>query len=156
MDTELKKTQGSLNILWSWKAHLLATLPLCTMEGIVTWWTYCTTVITITGEFDIRAMVVIIFPTSSTIAGAPQPQHQCHVSEARCNHQGDLYIQFHCVANSWERVRSGLHAYGFLVWLCGLCWGRVFEALNYWGVVGLHSFGEGKMLHRLLICYSTG
>ena len=72
--------------------HLLATLPRCTVDAMITWWTCVTTVAlsTLTGKFCIHAIIVVIFPASSTRAGAFYPPHQCHVHEGCQNKQCDL------------------------------------------------------------------
>ena len=111
---------------------------------MVTWWTYFFTLMTRAGEFDIRPMIVIIFPASGTQACARQPQDQRHVGEAWYNNQSDPYIQFHCVVSlsvslSYPPLRrvggQGLrnsHLPDF-VWLRGLG-EEVFRALDCGGV----------------------
>ena len=112
---------------------------------MVTWWTYFFTLMTRAGEFDIRPMIVIIFPASGTQACARQPQDQRHVGEAWYNNQSDPYIQFHCVVSKPERqfvvspteqswwARSRTSHLPDFVWLRGLG-EEVFRALDCGGV----------------------
>ena len=79
--------------LWSWRVHLLATLPLCTVHVTETWWTIITTVVFPSprlraADFGIRARWAI-FPAGGTTRAAVQPRHQRHVGEASCDDQSE-------------------------------------------------------------------
>ena len=140
---------------WSRKVHLLAAERLCTVDVMVTWWTWITTVVIIAGEFGIHAGAAI-FPASSTIATAFQPQHWRHVGEGCCNNQGDPKIQFHLCCEPQHSVRPHTlrtaSSCGFVDWADRREEG-VLKATDSWGVERpLYFFDRERCTHLSSNC----
>ena len=85
---------GNYSERLKFEVHLLATLPRCTVDVMVTFWACVTTLTLCTGagEFGIHTRRAI-FPASGTRSTAFNPQHQCY--EGSHNNQSDLYMGLH-------------------------------------------------------------